>query len=520
MPVIPCRGGGRPKGPVREFAYGARVGEVPQDPITPLAEGVTLTVPHGRKVTPRRRMMRKLPFGSVKGIPPFVRDSNDINTQVDGLTRRLGRSLPPIDPIILAEFTAFVAKWIRTHLNPIPAGGLMTFKEWLDSTNYTGSRKAELERIYVETHACLPNREERRKIMGFIKSESMLIGNVFKSARWICSRKDKCKVVLGPIFKTIEHIVYGIHNFIKHTPVPERPSKVSGLRAAGMKYIVTDYTAYESSFDPRIMKACEVAMYRYMLTSYPELAEFVDDTITGTNEITTRLGVKVTVQGRRMSGDMCTSLGNGFTNLMLMSFFTERLGSTFDGFVEGDDGIFAINGRLPTKEMFASLGFSIKLQEIPDPCLGGFCGVVANGNDVMRDPVKFLQTFGWTCNSIDGGNRVMMGLLRAKALSALYETPVCPIVSAVAQRALDLTMGFDPRWSDFDVYHQAPPKFVPVHREIPDTTRDLFSRLYGVGPAEQKAAETRIMTSHDLSFIADFIPHHPNHGMIEAWFIG
>lgn len=68
-------------------------------------------------------------------------------------------------------------------------------------------------------------------------------------------------------------------------------------------------------------------------------------------------------------------------------------------------------------------------------------------------------------------------LLRAKALSACYETPHCPVIGKIARYALERTRGVHPRFVR-DGYHDVPmldefdvPKFEPT-----DLTRELFAR--------------------------------------------
>lgn len=156
-----------------------------------------------------------------------------------------------------------------------------------------------------------------------------------------------------------------------------------------------------------------------------------------------------------MSGDMCTSLGNGFTNLMLAKFLAAEQGKELAGFVEGDDGLFVTEATL-TAEAYQQLGFSIKIVELGDPCKASFCGMVfAESGEIIKDPVKFLSTFGWTHSFINAGAAVMDQLLRAKALSAIYEAPQCPILGQLARCALEKTRGVIPRFVD-DGYHRAP----------------------------------------------------------------
>lgn len=507
------------------YVHGARTGEVPETVAT--ADPEIKILPARRVGKVRRKMFRRLPFGAADGIYPFGRDTNDSATQFDALQKRLCRKLPDIDPAVLSDFRKFVGEWCAENLSPIQAGGVLSFEEWLESTTYSGKRKDELRSVYSELAGQLPDKETSSRVNAFIKTESYPVGPTFKAARWICSRCDAAKVSMGPAFKTIEREVYSNHHFVKHVPVKDRPALISSLTSAGLRYIITDYTAFEASFHPDLMHACELQMYAYMLQNYPDLANYVVRTIGGVNKIRTRLGTRVTILGRRMSGDMCTSLGNGFTNLMLMKFFCARIGSSFDGFVEGDDGVFAINGPLPTKEMFATLGFDIKLAEISSPSLGGFCGVFSAGSSLVRDPVRFLQDFGWTSTCVDGGEHTMMALLRAKALSALYEAPACPIVSAIAARALELTTGVEPRFQ-LDGYHVAPPKVVPLPQPIDADTRDLFQVLFGVDAPAQIEIERLVASATDLSFVAKYLGYdprtgsgvHPNHELVRSWFVG
>lgn len=503
--------------------YGARLGEVPEVvlPQPKVASEFNTQLPaygSGGK-RGRRAMFRRLPFGHISGIYPFGRDTNDVRTVEDALEKRIKRELPTIDPSELRAFEAYVKKWVRSYLSPLSLSQMMSFEEWLESTSYPLERKADLRRCFEELHGAFPSRAQASKVDCFMKTESYPVGETFKAGRWIMSRKDCCKVILGPIFKSIERVVYSRPEFIKHVPVCERHKVVAGLRGAGRKYIVTDYTAFESSFHSDLMNVCEIEMYRYMLKNWPKHSSFVSRTLTSVNALSTKIGVKTRIRGRRMSGEMCTSLGNGFTNLMLMGYICERNGSGWSGLVEGDDGIFAIDGALPTKEQFAALGFDIKLAEIRDPTLGGFCGVVAASSGLIRDPVRFFQTFGWTSNSLSGGPTVMMELLRAKALSALYETPSCPLIAAVARRAYELTNGVNPRWVE-DGYHIRPLNDAcPEKADIDSDTRALFHELYGVSPGDQIMLEDEIRNSEDLTFLSDFLPHSRNHDLVRSWYV-
>lgn len=502
------------------FAYGSRVGEVPEAPcpdLTPLAK---VSV-NGRSERKRRKMFSTLPFGVVSGLAPVCRDTNHVPTQVDALKRRLCRQLPTIDPILLAEFRDYVVNWVEHNLSPLNPTQILSFGEWLDSAPYPGNRKRELLTVYEESKGAWPSYLKASKVMAFIKTESypISVDGTFKAARWICSRNDGAKVVLGPWMKSIEKVLYENHHFIKHVPVSERWKLISGLISPGSKYAITDYTAFESSFASELMDSCECVLYRYMLQAVPGAGEYVTKILTGKQRIRTRAGVSVTLKGRRMSGDMNTSLGNGFTNLMLMKFACHKLGSTFDGYVEGDDGVFAVQGELPVPAFFARLGFEIKLATVTDPRHGGFCGVIAADGGSIRDPVRFFQNFGWTASCIEAGPTVMKQLLRAKAMSALQESPACPLVAAAAERALELTQGVEPRW-EYDGYHIPRVNYEHVHHEISPATRDLFHAMYRIDSHQQILLEQQIRESTSLDFLYPHLAPPQNHSLYWLWFVG
>lgn len=191
-----------------------------------------------------------------------------------------------------------------------------------------------------------------------------------------------------------------------------------------------------------------------------------------------------------MSGDMNTSLGNGFVNLMLASFLCDEQGKELFGFVEGDDGLFVTDAIL-TKDHYAQLGFTIKIQTEESPCEAGFCGLIfSETGDVIRDWSKIFQTFGWTQSFLGAGRKIMCQLLCAKALSVLYESPQCPVVSALAHQALKHVEGQGPRWIS-DGFHTHVPTAVSVFSPSLET-RCLYARKFGVSVEMQLEVEALI----------------------------
>lgn len=464
------------------YACGARVSEIPlpaPDPGAVESGLARLTVPDLRR--PRRRVFRRLNYCAVPGYAPLCLDGNDPQTVECAFRQRLFRELPTIDNSRLGRLALFVSEFLTRY---VPVVRPYSFEEWLEMTSYSVARKNQLRDAFDALRGGLPPRKLASHIDTFVKSEFY---TTWKHARMINSRHDAFKAWSGPRFRAIEDAVYRLPQFIKHVPVPERPSLISSLRKAGCRYFQTDFTAFESHFSPSVMNSIECQLYRHCLKDDAHV-DYLCGVISGRNEMRTRSGVRARVLGRRMSGDMCTSLGNGFTNLMLALFIAAEHNATLEGFVEGDDGIFRADFDLDPSD-YASVGFTIKIIEVPDPCVASFCGLIfGDSGEIVRDPRKFLMGFGWTHSFIGAGDRIMDELLRAKALSCVYETPQCPIIGAFARYALKRTSHVSPRFVD-DGFHTAHdclrvPEFCPSL-----DTRLLFESLFSISVQDQLKIE-------------------------------
>ncbi len=209
---------------------------------------------------------------------------------------------------------------------------------------------------------------------------------------------------------------------------------------------MTDYTSFESLFTKDLMEACEIELYDWMTSRLPEHEQFMADVnniIAGRNHC--KFGkFSVDIDATRMSGEMCTSLGNGFANLMFMNFLCHERGSKCTMVVEGDDGVTRVDGVPPTKEDFETLGLLVKLEEVPSIQEASFCGIVFDPVDRINvtSPLNAMLKFGWSSRQyLTASDRTLKKLLRSKALSMLYEYGSCPILGALAEHTLRMTDG-------------------------------------------------------------------------------
>jgi len=325
----------------------------------------------------------------------------------------------------------------------------------------------------------------------------------FKAALCINSRSDVFKCFSGPYFKLMESEVYKDPAFIKHTPVRLRPQYIMEMMGANPgPYYETDYSQFEKHFTRPVMLSLEMILYAHLLRNHPGALREIRRAMLGTNRCTFR-HFQIKISARRMSGEMCTSLGNGFSNLMLAKFVVFHKTGRDDlvGVVEGDDGLFVCPCELCSED-FRELGFDIKIITHASLLRSSFCGIVMSEDlATMTDPRAVLVNFGWSHSPVAfGGHKVQMSLLRAKALSLAYEHPCCPILSVLALRVLHLTARYAPRFEG-NTYERE--LFIEAQRFESETyqllkrgptaqTRSDFAETFGVPLWQQLAVEREL----------------------------
>lgn len=258
------------------------------------------------------------------------------------------------------------------------------------------------------------------------------------------------------------------------------------------------------------MKECEFRLFRYMLDGLAtDTLRHMEKAMLGKNRC--KMGrptrMVMTIMARRMSGEMSTSLGNGFTNVCLFLFCCKNNGldvfggKDVVGVVEGDDGLFAVAHDPPTAEQFAALGFDIKIEQHDHLNEASFCGMVFDvvEKSNVADPAELLAKFGWTTSpSKFGGLKVMKELLRAKSLSLACELGSCPIAHALAAFGLRVTRGsrykfdYGNRWKLDHILKNVRVGEVEeklLKTNVPMANRVLCQKLFGISVSTQYAVE-------------------------------
>lgn len=510
----------------RVVAYGYRYGQKMMDPIVFRPSEFSLLAT-GAKVDPlkERPVAISLGFAQEGVCLPHPSLSDPVTTQAGVLKRFLRATPEPVKSgaISMDGLIKYAQQWVK-RLTPISPDYDMSVEKWLSMTNYPEARKKELQEKWDKCEGIL--REKHYRVKSFVKDEFY---PEYKHARAINSRTDEFKCAFGPWIKAMEQIVYHQPDFIKHVPVAERPAYIEGrLSAFGAKYFWADFTAFESHFKPEILETLEFILYRHLASKHPERSKLwpLLDVIKGENMCLFK-HFNVRVRGRRMSGEMNTSLGNGFVNLMLIGYLFSCYGENAVSVVEGDDSNTRFFDHCPTIEDFAKLGFTVKCGVTEHLEHMSFCGLVYDRGDKINipDPLKAVATLGWARSSYCRFKKSKLAaLLRVKALSYAHQYPGAPIVQELAHAALRCTRGYDHKaflkrdvhmnlW-ERDRLVEFIDKEVP-YVETPMATRRLCEQVYGVTVHEQLRVEEylrglKTLDSFDthLNFPAQWREYH------------
>lgn len=254
-------------------------------------------------------LSKSLPLCFTGATPPRPDPGHPVSSAA-GIIKRFGYKPPVVNRTLKRKLKRFTALWCRRNLKPLTDADIPSFKEWLESAPYDTARKVELKRTWdkIGRKACP---KAFRKVKSFVKDEPY---DEYKYPRLINSRADAAKCYFGPVIQAISDQVFSLDWFIKTVPVADRPMVIrDALLSEGAEYVFTDYTAFEAHFTKEVMEMVQFELFKYMLKNSgdSEWLKMYMSTMSGTNEITLK-AFTAYIEACRMSGEMDTSLSNGF----------------------------------------------------------------------------------------------------------------------------------------------------------------------------------------------------------------
>lgn len=438
---------------------------------------------------------------------------------VIALLKRSGTKPPKSSTIILAAIEQFVQSFCEQHFSPLESKDL-DFDAWVEQINQSRARKDELiKEWYSNPEGCPLLDAKLAEIKSFIKDEHY---EALKAPRAINARADWFKCYCGPFFDAVSKQVFAMEYFIKTVPVLERPDDIMNeLYDLVSKVLNMDATSYECHFTEEVMNAIEFVLYRYMGSGNDRVRERVEKilkVLEGTQNLSFK-DISARVNATRQSGEMNTSLGNGFTTVMLNLFIAWIRNTLIRLRAEGDDNlsIWQILGLAPTKEDWEEMGWLMKVEEPSSVCEASFCGNVFDPLDkvVVTDPRPALANFGWAGKRYVNANRATrLQLLKSKGLSMAHQYNGCPLLGAFGRRVVELTNHIRVSQRivnnmcqyEREEYRLAVKDNLPEYKTPPDNTRDLVERLYNISVEDQIAFEEGVKSIEldcelDFSFI-------------------
>jgi hypothetical protein len=325
------------------------------------------------------------------------------------------------------------------------------FDEWIRARNYPIKKKEMYRKAYEDAPARRLKQREK-KISIFVKKEAY---DTFKPARMIANRTKFVAAKYGPKLTTLEEAVFsfdwgqGFSPFIKKIPYADRPEHITECFS---KYshdwcFKIDYSAYENCFKNKFQAGVECHLYRKAFEKMgaldPEIEDFIS-VVLGPHKCNYK-GFSYTVPEGRMSGDIITSLGNGFSNLMLIKFFMKKLNIPFVCFVEGDDCVVKPSRPLSPTEIDTlidsafELGFIATLEHVGHVNECNFLSTCWNPDTMnsYKDATRSLLRLGWSFKAQPGDSlRHKKQLFKAKLMSELASSPNCPVLAPICYKLL------------------------------------------------------------------------------------
>jgi len=387
-------------------------------------------------------------------------------------------------------------KYCQDEIDRIPPlTTVMTFQEWLSSTSYTQKVKRKMQWLHDAQYCVAPDHPHAK--LGFLKKERY---DRFKHARGIAGCSLHEKIFTGATVKSCERAAYHFWRayVLKGIPTDCRARELLKRLPPGCQLLGLDFSSFEASVTRDLAIGVECYFFRHLVGDLrPDVCNYLYDCAMNPKVIKYRQW-KLKVKATRCSGDMFTSLCNTVINLLLVRFVCKKYGYDPVGVVEGDDGLFAMTGPVPTVDDFAKLGFTAKCELFPSVNLAGFCKMKFDESGVqVTDVVERLVKFGWTASKTTCP-RTLWGLLWTKALSLKAEFPGCPVLAPFADWVIGecLKSGYrlnriydeNRGWIRYELENST--VNFRAKAVISQRTRVFVQEVYNISPEEQLSLES------------------------------
>nr|UCS96360.1 MAG: RNA-dependent RNA polymerase [Riboviria sp.] len=358
----------------------------------------------------------------------------------------------------------------------------------------------------------------------FIKDEGY--PSAIKPPRLIAFPQEGEKLLMSMAFYHIMHPMFSSAYCTKEIPENDRPKVIERRLGELPNRFVADYTSFECVPNKLMMRLGEHRVLRQLVHSD---YHFLFDVIEAGGVLRAKNGFTIKTTAVQYSGRYTTSLSNTIRNKLLLDSVALQLGLSLSGYravFEGDDSLSAWPSFV-TEAMISDalgrLGVAADIARVEEIGEAGYCSMFWNRDyELVCEPIKVVATFPFSCSALSANPRNASDLLAAKAMSLAYRAPGCPIVSAIVRRyiksdgLMETRNDYEARWyrqfshvvrKNNRSERQRNSGSMHVHFDRWDLVREpsveqrrLFWKIFGIPPADQVAAEHKILVDDGFTF--------------------
>jgi hypothetical protein len=390
-----------------------------------------------------------------------------------------------------------------------------TTEEFLNS--YTGSKRKRMEDA-IESLARWPLTMRDAMLLAFVKAECIF--KFLAAPRIIQPRFPRFNAAIGPFIKALEHKIYAaIAGYRKH------PCVMKGYSAAGVANVIVGmWQKFRcpvavgidmSRFDQHVSVEALQFEHTFYTSAYPthrkKLKQWLRWQVQNRGVAYTPEGVvRYRVDGKRMSGDMNTALGNCILMCGMVDAWLKDRNIDAQFVNNGDDVVVILEkGDLPRfmqgmDGFFLKFGFTAVVED-PEYELERVrfcqCSPIYDGTSwvMVREPLKAMVKDA-TCKSPSLGHNVLSGTrvwAGAVGLAGASLAGGIPLYNAsyAYYQSLGIygkgVQGFGDMSTGFEFMARGMTRNI---REVSAEARFSFWKAFGILPDAQIAIEQQILS--------------------------
>lgn len=311
------------------------------------------------------------------------------------------------------------SEFIPKYITPLPPG--LNFRsalcDWMEHCKrYTVKKKEAL--LELQEKLLLGNYEARyhgdndplglRVINIFQKNENY---PEIKEPRVISACSQECKALLGGFLHCIDkHAIATTPFFVKGMNPYAIDRKKDELSKRWSCFMGSDYSSYEGSQDYEWCNLIEKRIYKEWLLNYPEVYDILRHNYEDGHDIYYRGRYFGHLYGKRMSGDVQTSIGNGICNALIWNYVSYKMNVPIEILVEGDDA-FICSDEILDVNIVKRLGFDCKI----------------DGPSTRQEDICFLSRYVWEGHAFANIPKILdkIGVVKSSYFASHYKSNRC-----------------------------------------------------------------------------------------------